>query len=203
MYCVLKNREIEDEKLDNFILLFIKACLYKFMPQLNKQILSEFLSKNDLANVELSQEESLSEIKKNFNLKNMIKSDDTTKEKSLDQLAKIPDTLFYENKLHSTILSNLMRDFDLGEHLLLIGNQGTGKNKLVDKFLMLTNKPREYIQLHRDTTVYSLTTQPSIKEGIILYEDSPLVKAVKEGHVLVIDEADKAPLHVTCKKLIS
>lgn len=29
-------------------------------------------------------------------------------------------------------------------------------------------------------------------------EDSPLVKAVKAGYVLVIDEADKAPAHVTC-----
>ena len=65
--------------------------------------------------------------------------------------------------------------------------------KLISFFL---NQPR-YIQLHRDTTVYSLTVQPVIKAGIVYYEDSPLVKAVKEGRVLVIDEADKAPLHVT------
>ena len=63
---------------------------------------------------------------------------------------------------------------------------------------MLTKKPREYIQLHRDTTVHSLTVQPIIKGGKIEYEDSPLVKAVKMGSILVIDEADKAPLHVTC-----
>jgi von Willebrand factor A domain-containing protein 8 len=173
------------------------ACLYKFMPQLNKQILSDFLSKNDLNEIELDREESLSEIKKSLDIKNLLREEKTSNEKSLDELAKIPDTLFYENKLHTIILNNLMRDYDLGEHLLLIGNQGTGKNKLVDKFLMLTNKPREYIQLHRDTTVYSLTVQPAIKKGIIYYEDSPLVKAVKEGRVLVIDEADKAPLHVT------
>ena len=53
------------------------------------------------------------------------------------------------------------------------------------------NRPREYIQLHRDTTVQSLTLQPTVKEGIILYEDSPLVKAVKSGYILVVDEADK------------
>ena len=39
----------------------------------------------------------------------------------------------------------------------------------------------------------SLTVQPNIIDGIVVYEDSPLVKAVKNGHVLVIDEADKAP----------
>lgn len=63
---------------------------------------------------------------------------------------------------------------------------------------MLTKKPREYIQLHRDTTVNSLTVQPIIKSGVVHYEDSPLVKAVKNGYILVVDEADKAPLNVTC-----
>lgn len=76
--------------------------------------------------------------------------------------------------------------------------QGVGKNKLVDRLLNLLNRPREYIQLHRDTTVQSLTLQPTVIGGVIVYEDSPLVKAVKQGHILVVDEADKAPLHVTC-----
>jgi len=68
----------------------------------------------------------------------------------------------------------------------------------VDRFLQLLNKPREYLQLHRDTTVQSLTVQPTVRDGIVVYEDSALVKAVKFGHALVIDEADKAPTHVTC-----
>ena len=45
----------------------------------------------------------------------------------------------------------------LGSHLLLLGEQGVGKNKLADKLLELLNAEREYIQLHRDTTVASLT----------------------------------------------
>ena len=52
--------------------------------------------------------------------------------------------------------------------------------------------------MYRDTTVQSLTLQPSVKDGIVSYEDSPLVTAVKTGRVLVVDEADKAPTHVTC-----
>jgi midasin (ATPase involved in ribosome maturation) len=43
-----------------------------------------------------------------------------------------------------------------------------------------------------------LTLQPSVKDGVVTYEDSPLVTAVKTGRVLVVDEADKAPTHVTC-----
>uniref|UniRef100_A0A3P9LZX2 von Willebrand factor A domain-containing protein 8 n=1 Tax=Oryzias latipes TaxID=8090 RepID=A0A3P9LZX2_ORYLA len=114
------------------------------------------------------------------------------------QKLKVPDVLFYDNPQHIMVMEDMLKDFLLGEHLLLVGNQGVGKNKVVDRFLHLLNRPREYIQLHRDTTVQTLTLQPSVRDGVIMYEDSPLVKAVKLGHVLVIDEADKAPTNVTC-----
>ncbi|KAL0838604.1 hypothetical protein ABMA28_016694 [Loxostege sticticalis] len=115
-----------------------------------------------------------------------------------DALTKVPDILFYDVPQHVKLLEWLLQDFLLGNHLLLVGNQGVGKNKIADRLLQLLNRPREYIQLHRDTTVQSLTVQPTVKDGIVVYEDSPLVKAVKHGHVLVVDEADKAPTHVTC-----
>jgi hypothetical protein len=115
-----------------------------------------------------------------------------------DSKTKIPETLFYDTVQNIASMEAMLQDFLLGEHLLLVGNQGVGKNKLVDRLLNLLNRPREYIQLHRDTTVQSLTLQPTVKDGVIVYEDSPLVKAVKSGYVLVVDEADKAPTHVTC-----
>lgn len=111
---------------------------------------------------------------------------------------KVPDIEFYDVPQHVKLLERLLQDFLIGNHLLLVGNQGVGKNKIADRLLQLMNRPREYIQLHRDTTVQSLTTQPSVVDGIVVYEDSPLVKAVRLGHVLVVDEADKAPTHVTC-----
>jgi len=37
-----------------------------------------------------------------------------------------------------------------------------------------------------------------VSDGVIIYEDSPLVRAVKLGHILIVDEADKAPTNVTC-----
>jgi MoxR-like ATPase len=46
-------------------------------------------------------------------------------------------------------LELLLQDFLLGEHLLLVGNQGVGKNKHADRLLQLLNGPRKYIQLHR------------------------------------------------------
>ncbi|PIO57506.1 hypothetical protein TELCIR_21080 [Teladorsagia circumcincta] len=54
----------------------------------------------------------------------------------------------------------------------------------------------EKAALARDTTVESLTMQTTVESGILRYEDSALVRAARAGHVLVIDEADKAPLHV-------
>jgi midasin (ATPase involved in ribosome maturation) len=46
--------------------------------------------------------------------------------------------------------------------------------------------------------VQSLSQQPNIAQGRLTYEDSPLVRAAFEGSAMVIDEADKAPTHVTC-----
>lgn len=109
----------------------------------------------------------------------------------------IPDTLFYDIPSHLVALRDLLRDWSVGErHLLLIGNQGVGKNKLTDRLLQVLQLEREYMQLHRDTTVHSLTQSPVLEGGRIVYQDSPLVNAVRHGRILVIDEADKAPLEV-------
>ncbi|KAJ3641595.1 hypothetical protein Zmor_028095 [Zophobas morio] len=113
-------------------------------------------------------------------------------------LTKVPNILFYNIPQHLHLMEAMLQDFHLGHHILLVGNQGVGKNKIIDRFLELMNRPREYIQLHRDTTVQTLTTQPTVRDGLLVHEDSPLVNAIKHGHVLVVDEADKAPTHVTC-----
>jgi von Willebrand factor A domain-containing protein 8 len=62
--------------------------------------------------------------------------------------------------------------------------------------LQLLQRPREFIQLHRDSTVQRLMFQTVLDRGLIRYTDSPLLRAVAHGRVLVVDEADKAPEHV-------
>ncbi|CAJ1380979.1 unnamed protein product [Effrenium voratum] len=110
----------------------------------------------------------------------------------------VPKTVFVDIPQHLTILRSMLVDWMLQQHLLLIGNQGVGKNKLADRFLGMLRLEREYVQLHRDTSVQSLTLQPMLQNGVVVYQDSPLVSAVRHGRVLVIDEADKAPLEVVC-----
>ncbi|XP_046400469.1 von Willebrand factor A domain-containing protein 8 [Ischnura elegans] len=175
-----------------------RACLSRFLPSLAQQALNRELEDFDLR---APDKRSIKEA--DFPVANLTEDHITIGKTTVPRYdpknkTKVPDVLFYDVPQHMQKLEWLLQDFQLGEHLLLVGNQGVGKNKLVDRMLYLLNRPREYIQLHRDTTVQTLTTQPTVQGGILVYEDSPLVQAVKWGHVLVVDEADKAPTHVTC-----
>lgn len=171
-----------------------RACLSKFLPQLAKQALETVLLRAGVVKRDKNDDSR----KIMVNDKEITIGNTTTPVFHTTATSKVPDILFYDVPQHVGLLEKMLQDFLLGEHLLLIGNQGVGKNKLTDKLLQLMNRPREYIQLHRDTTVQSLTLQPSVQGGVVRYEDSPLVIAVKNGYVLVVDEADKAPTNVTC-----
>ena len=110
----------------------------------------------------------------------------------------IPDPLFFDIPSHTLALQGMMQDLYAGEkHLLLLGPQGCGKNKLADRLCHLLQREREYVQLHRDSTVGTLTLAPSLRDGQLVWDDSPLVRAVMNGHILIVDEADKAPVEVT------
>ncbi|KAG5651686.1 hypothetical protein H0H81_007817 [Sphagnurus paluster] len=104
---------------------------------------------------------------------------------------------FYDNSLQTGLMRDLAIDLEvLGEHVVVLGNQGVGKNKIVDRLCQLLKRPREYIQLHRDTTVNQLMFTTSLEGGVLQYTDSPLLRAITFGRVIIIDEADKAPEHV-------
>ncbi|CAB4415023.1 unnamed protein product [Rhizophagus irregularis] len=177
-----------------------RVSLSRFLPSLAKTALEELMADNGILppkkmvnveqlNIEVLPSKSNPQILKIGNVEEPITKDSNP--------LLIPNIVFHENPKQTEILMQMLQDYQLGEHLLLIGNQGVGKNKLADYFLQLLRLPREYIQLHRDTTVQSLTSTPSIVDGVLQFEDSPLVKAVKNGYILVVDEADKAPTYVT------
>nr|CAD7429314.1 unnamed protein product [Timema monikensis] len=181
---------------DNPVDTIHRACLARFLPTVARQALDTAVSKAGLSAAPrtLGPEDLVCEVDGD-----LVRIGRTTAQRyHTTAETKVPDILFFDVPQHITTLEWLLQDFTLGEHLLLVGNQGVGKNKLADRLLQLLHRPREYIQLHRDTTVQTLTLQPTVKNGLVVYEDSPLVQAVKLGHVLVVDEADKAPTHVTC-----
>lgn len=107
-------------------------------------------------------------------------------------------TGFYNNPTQSALLRDLAVDLHVvGEHILLMGNQGTGKNKVVDRIVELLGRPREYMQLHRDSTVAQVLQLVELKEGRLRFVESPLVRAIRLGRVVVVDEADKCSAAVT------
>eukprot|EP01080_Neovahlkampfia_damariscottae_P004332 gene4332-7688_t len=108
----------------------------------------------------------------------------------------VPNPFYVHTDDHTRILKALFKDHILGVNSLLIGNQGVGKNKITDYFLSVLKLEKEYMQLHRDITIHSLTVQPSVQDGVLVYIDSPLVRAVQYGRILMLDECDKAPLEV-------
>jgi von Willebrand factor A domain-containing protein 8 len=108
----------------------------------------------------------------------------------------VPNPFYVHTDDHSRVLKALFKDHILNQHSLLIGNQGVGKNKITDYFLSVLKLEKEYMQLHRDITIHSLTVQPSVQDGVLVYIDSPLVRAVEHGRILMLDECDKAPLEV-------
>ncbi|KAF7726766.1 von Willebrand factor A domain-containing protein 8 [Apophysomyces ossiformis] len=177
-----------------------KAALSRFMPTMAREALHELLVKNGIypPKNEGDPEELKIEVLPTRDNPQHIRIGNVTEPVFIGgNPMLIPNVVFHENPAHAYILREMLKDYQLGEHLLLIGNQGVGKNKLVDYFLQLLQRPREYIQLHRDSTVQSLTTTPAIRDGVLVFEDSALVKAVRDGTILVVDEADKAPTYVT------
>jgi hypothetical protein len=61
----------------------------------------------------------------------------------------IPRVIFFDNDAQEQVMESMKQQLDLGHHLLLVGNQGVGKNKLCDRLLQKHSIPRQYIQLHR------------------------------------------------------
>lgn len=105
---------------------------------------------------------------------------------------------FFHNAQQSTLIYSFVQDLViLGEHLLLMGAQGTGKNKIIDQTLELLDRPREYIQMNRDSTVGELLQRAFLEDGQLKYSDSPLVRAVRHGRVIVVDEVDKCSASVS------
>ncbi|KZT28299.1 hypothetical protein NEOLEDRAFT_1129681 [Neolentinus lepideus HHB14362 ss-1] len=104
---------------------------------------------------------------------------------------------YYDNSLQTGLMRDVAIDMEvLDEHVVILGNQGVGKNKILDRLCQLLKRPREYVQLHRDTTVNQLMFQTSLEGGVLKFTDSPLLRAITYGRVIIVDEADKAPEHV-------
>lgn len=122
------------------------------------------------------------------------------RERDPDGASLIPNAhgSFFHNTQQTSLLYSFAQDLEvLGEHMLLMGAQGTGKNKTIDQILELLDRPREYIQLNRDSTVGELLQRAYLEDGQLRYAESPLVRALTLGRVIVVDEVDKCSASVS------
>jgi len=177
-----------------------KACLARFLPSLARETLERELDKIGIRKADNPTVEDL-DIKCTVQDNVLTIGRTTAPLFNPESAGKVPETLFYDTPQNLAVMEAMLQDFLLGEHLLLVGNQGVGKNKLIDRMLNLLNKPREYIQLNRDTTVQTLTLQPSVREGVIIYDDSPLVQAAKTG--TVTPQYRRSPFSPPCGRGLS
>eukprot|EP00736_Rhodelphis_marinus_P000056 Rmarinus@m.14300 len=175
-----------------------KAALLRFLPLHYREAIYQSMLDLGLRRHSDSSPTDISNRVEELDGGSLVKIGSVTFQKAVPKVpALVPDTLFFDTDQNIRVMSEIAKSLlVLKENVLLVGNQGVGKNKLIDNLLRIAGREREYVQLHRDTTVQSLTVSPTLRDGVIVWEDSPLLRAVRHGRVLVIDEADKAPLDV-------
>ena len=182
-------RRVEQRGADNLSSLIHSAQMTSFMPDHVRQVVESCMSECGIIEVGSKYEEHLSDA---------LDEDLLKKCKRIPQNSLlVPNPRFEENPGHAKVMNGILDAHSVGERALLImGYQGVGKNRVVDYLCSRLHCEREYIQLHRDTTVQSLLSSPCIEDGRIVYHDSAIVRAARNGRILVLDEVDKAPVEV-------
>ncbi|WP_180542578.1 ATP-binding protein [Staphylococcus haemolyticus] len=87
--------------------------------------------------------------------------------------------------------------FNLNKNILLKGPTGSGKTKLAETLSATVNTPMHQVNCSVDLDAESLLGFKTIKtneqgQQEIVFIDGPVIKAMREGHILYIDEINMA-----------
>lgn len=87
--------------------------------------------------------------------------------------------------------------FNLNKNILLKGPTGSGKTKLAETLSVAVNTPMHQVNCSVDLDAESLLGFKTIKtneqgQQEIVFIDGPVIKAMREGHILYIDEINMA-----------
>jgi nitric oxide reductase NorQ protein len=95
-----------------------------------------------------------------------------------------------------TIMIDSVIALSIGKNVLLKGPTGSGKTKLADTLSSLFTQPMHSINCSVDLDAESLLGYKTIAEkdgkNTIEFVEGPVIKAMKEGHLLYIDEINMA-----------
>lgn len=76
--------------------------------------------------------------------------------------------------------------------VMITGNHGNGKTALVAQVCAKLNRPLIRVNVHKETDEVALIGGPTLINGNIVYKDGPILTAMRCGHVVNIDEIDRA-----------
>ena len=86
--------------------------------------------------------------------------------------------------------------FEKGLFVLIIGPKGTGKTSLVMEYAIQKSKKLESINFSLRTRESHLIGTKSLVEGNIGFDEGVLIKSMKEGNILYLDELNAAEADV-------
>jgi nitric oxide reductase NorQ protein len=104
---------------------------------------------------------------------------------------KIPDYLDWSNAFEI-----LEKAHEQGIFVLVIGPKGTGKTTLVREFAKKQSMKLESINFSLRTRESHLVGSKSLSEGNIQFDEGILIKSMKEGNMLYLDEINAAEADV-------
>lgn len=94
-----------------------------------------------------------------------------------------PQALYLGGTLN-IVLSALLAD----KNIILVGDKGCGKNVLAETVALLLRRPLFEVAGHVLADAAGLLGEKTLTKGEITFEKGPVVKALEEGGVLVLDE---------------
>ncbi|EMP34365.1 hypothetical protein UY3_08478 [Chelonia mydas] len=101
-----------------------KACLSRFLPNLARSALHKNLLDSG---IEINPDDIRKQEEKDYSCEihnGFLRIGSATMPVyNPNEKMKVPDVLFYENTQHMMVMEDMLKDFLLGEHLLLVGNQ--------------------------------------------------------------------------------
>lgn len=117
-------------------------------------------------------------------------------DKTYEDLDELSETTSFSSRFKGPQLGELVESLDLGMHCLLVGPTATGKSLCAFEAFERTRarKPIFVIEGHESLKEFDLLGgyTPGGKESFVWY-DGVLIKAMKAGGYLFIDEANRMP----------
>lgn len=90
----------------------------------------------------------------------------------------------------------LNKAFEAGLFVLVIGPKGTGKTTLVRDFAKSKNSKLESINFSLRTRESHLVGTKTLREGSVSFDEGLLIKSMREGSILYLDEINSAEADV-------